>query len=292
METLELVLDIKATLGEGPSWDAEQQLLYWVDIPNQHIHIFNPQDGSDHILTMPSSVGAVVPRASGGLVAALKDGFYAVDMETGETQLLARSPDADDPYKGLRFNDGKCDAAGRLLAGTLSGERHVSKLYRLQNDLRVETLIEGVSISNGIAWSPDHRTMYYVDSPTKEVVAYDYDLDTGVISNKRVVIKTPEDQGVPDGMTSDAEGMLWVAQWGGYRVNRWNPYTGECLQSIEIPAAHVTSCVFGGVDLNDLYITCARDGLSEEQLQAQPQAGGLFRVRTHVQGMPTYAFQG
>jgi len=291
MGELELVLDAKSVLGEGPSWDARRQCLYWVDIEGRKIHIYDPKSGSDREIEVPQRVGAVVPRASGGLVAALHDGFYAVDPDTGAVQPLVRSAEATED---VRFNDGKCDAAGRFLAGTMSisGVPQSGILYSLHTDLSVHKMVEQVTTSNGIAWSPDHKTMYYIDSPTKQIVAYDYDLDSGTIRNGRAVIRIPDGQGVPDGMTSDTEGMLWIAQWGGYRVTRWNPHNGECIATVSVPAARVTSCVFAGDDLSELYITTASVGLTDEQRKEQPHAGGLFRIKTNVRGMPTFAFEG
>lgn len=291
MGDLELVVDAKATLGEGPSWDAEKQCLYWVDIEERKVHIYDPRQNADRTIDVPQRVGAVAPRQSGGLVAALHDGIYGLDTENGQVTLLARPPV---PSQDVRFNDGKCDAAGRFLAGTMSmsGVPNAGSLYHLDASLSLRTLVERVTVSNGLAWSPDNRILYYIDSPTKQVMAYDYDLQTGSLGSPRVVVRIPEGEGVPDGMTADAEGMLWVAQWDGYRVSRWNPHTGERMATIQVPAARVTSCVFGGEGLDELYITTAATGLTEQQRKEQPLAGGLFRIKTGVKGAPTFTFGG
>jgi sugar lactone lactonase YvrE len=291
VEQAELIVDAKVQLGEGPSWDARNRVLYWVDILGKQVHIYDPASKTDRTIDVPGLVGSVVPRASGGLIAALQDGFYSVDLDSGKSAKLA-APAA--MHGKIRFNDGKCDAAGRFLAGTMSlvGESKAGELYSLHENLSIETLVSPVTTSNGLAWSPDHRVFYYIDTPTKQVVAYDYDLSKGTIANKRVVIQIPDGQGVPDGMTSDTEGMLWVAQWDGFRLSRWNPETGERLLTVQLPAARVTSCVFAGEQMNELYITTASTGLSDQAKAEQPLAGGLFYYKAGVRGMPTYAFNG
>jgi sugar lactone lactonase YvrE len=236
-------------------------------------------------------IGTVVPRKSGGMALAMEKGFYFLNDDNGETTLIT-NPESNIPEN--RFNDGKCDPAGRFWAGTMSmnGERATGSLYCLNTDLSVTKKLEGVSISNGIVWSPEKDEMYYIDTPTREIWAFDYDMSTAVISNKRVIATIPEDEGFPDGMTIDSEGMIWVAHWEGWKVSRWNPGTGTKLGEVELPAARVTSCAFGGEKLDDLYITTARTGLKEEEINNQPHAGGLFYVKTGVKGLPAYQFGG
>jgi sugar lactone lactonase YvrE len=163
-------------------------------------------------------------------------------------------------------------------------------LYSLSPNGTMKTLLTRVRISNGLAWSPDYATIYYIDTPTRLVMAYAYDLVTGDISQPREAIHVLEELGWPDGMTSDRDGNLWIAMWGGAALTKWDPASGRLLQTIPIPALNVTSCAFGGEKFTDLYITSARKGLSEEQLAQYPLTGGLFRLRTNVQGMPTFAF--
>jgi sugar lactone lactonase YvrE len=191
-----------------------------------------------------------------------------------------------------RFNDGKCDPTGRFLAGTMAIDETPGSgsLYSLDQNLRVKQLLGGLSISNGMGWSPDYSTMYFIDSPTKQVVAFDYELNTGNISNRRVVVTIPE--GYPDGMTTDQEGMIWVALWAGFKVTRWNPRTGKLLQSISVPAPNVTSCTFGGSNMNELYITTARKDMDTAALDKYPKAGGVFRLKTDVIGMKNFEFLG
>jgi sugar lactone lactonase YvrE len=198
----------------------------------------------------------------------------------------------DEPANN-RFNDGKCDPLGRFLAGTMDmNEKDPSGSLYSFDGKSVVKLFDNVTISNGLAWSPDYKTIYYIDTPSREVKAFDYDLETGGIANMRVVVNIPETFGWPDGMTSDTQGNLWVAMWGGAQVTKWNPNTGELLEQIPVPAKNVSSCVFGGKNRNELYLTSARIGVDEETLKQYPLTGGVFRVETEVEGMPTFEFAG
>ncbi|MBO7743699.1 SMP-30/gluconolactonase/LRE family protein [Paenibacillus sp. MWE-103] len=286
---LELLVDARATLGEGPCWDETNKRLYWVDIIEKKLHCYSPAKQTNETFVFEESPGAVAVRKSGGVVLAMKQGFYAVDQ--ARVTLLAH---VDQEPRLNRFNDGKCDRMGRFWAGTmpLEGSDPTGSLYCLDTDLQVRHLFGEVACSNGLAWSPDDTTMYYIDSPTKQVVAFDYDRGSGAITRKRTVVTIPDGEGVPDGMTIDAEGMLWVAQWDGCRVSRWNPRTGNRIDAISLPAARVTSCAFGGDRLDELYITTARSGLDEKALSEQPQAGGLFRVKVGVRGTLSHPFMG
>lgn len=291
----ELILDARADLGEGPAWDASRGLLYWVDIHTGHLHTYDPSEEIDHWVNVGESLGCVAPRPVSlqtrgtSLVIALNSGFMTFNLPSARLVFLANP----EPHlTGNRFNDGKCDPAGRFLAGTMDdAEKEASgSLYSYSPDGTLKTLLTGVRISNGLTWSPDYQTFYYIDTPTRQVTAFDYDLGTGNIANPRPVVNVPPKLGWPDGMTSDAEGMLWVALWGGAKLTRWNPATGQLLEAIPVPAMNVTSCVFGGPDLTDLYITSARKGMSAEQQAKYPLSGGLFRIRTKMRGMPTFEF--
>jgi sugar lactone lactonase YvrE len=288
MNDIELVYDAKVALGEGPSWDAANQLLYWVDILSQKLYIYDPRSNESRAIHTGQLIGAVVPRKEGGVVLAMQNGFYTLDLDTEQLTPII-DPEQDQPTN--RFNDGKCDANGRFWAGTmnLNESEPTGSLYCMEEG-HVRKVLSDVTISNGIAWTKDNKTMYYIDTPTKQVVAFDFDLQHATLSNKRTVVTIPEGEGFPDGMNIDDEDMIWVAHWDGYQVSRWNPNTGEKLESIKVPAAKVTSCVFAGVDLDELYITTARTGLSEEELKSQPHAGGLFRIKTTVRGSKTYGF--
>jgi sugar lactone lactonase YvrE len=288
---VELVLDSKATLGEGPSWDAEKKWLSWIDIVEQKVHIFNPDTKRNRTIVVDQNVGAAAPRKSGGFVLALRDGLYTLDIMTEQLTPIAH-PERYLPNN--QFNDGKCDSEGRFWAGTMEGNetKGAGSLYCLDVDHTVRKMVENVTVSNGLTWSPDNKTMYYIDTPTLQIVAFDFDGETGTIQNRRVVVDIPPQTGNPDGMTSDMEGMLWVAHWGGYQVTRWDPFTGKLLNSIPIPAPIVTSCSFGGENMDELFVTTARIGLSEVLLEKYPASGGLFRIQTDVKGVPMYPFGG
>lgn len=285
----ELLLDAQAPLGEGPAWDAQKHLLTWVDIYAGHLHIFDPGSNSDETLKVDAPLGCAAPTRSGNLILGLRNGIATLELASAKLTYLTH-PEAHLP--GNRFNDGKCGPDGRFLAGTMdNSEKEASgALYSYAPDGTLKTLIGGVRISNGLAWSPDHKTLYYIDTPTFNVMAYDYDLATGEIANPRVAISVPPALGWPDGMTSDAEGRLWVALWGGAAVTVWHAGTGKLLEKIAIPAKNVTACAFGGENGTELYITSARKGLDPADLAAYPATGGLFRLQTDVTGMPTFVF--
>ncbi|SDD62907.1 Sugar lactone lactonase YvrE [Paenibacillus sp. UNCCL117] len=288
---LELLAAGRATLGEGPCWDADNQVLYWVDVTAKKLFTYQPATGVHQKAEFDRMIGAVVPRSRGGLMLVMQDGFHEFDPESGALTKL-RDPEAHLPDN--RFNDGKCDALGRLWAGTMSmkGDRAAGTLYCLDTDLSVRAVVTQVGISNGLGWSPDNTLMYYIDSATKGVWAFDFDLSAGTAGNRRTIVTIPEDDGLPDGMTVDREGMIWVAQWGGGKVSRWNPYTGELMETVPVPASLVTSCAFGGEKLDELFITTAREGLDDQTLRGQPHAGGLFRLKTRVTGLPAHRFGG
>jgi sugar lactone lactonase YvrE len=287
----ELLLEPRADLGEGPAWEPRRGILYWVDIHAGRLHIFNPADGSDRSIDVGEFLGCAVPRRSGGLVLGLRSGFASLDIST---EKLSRLVNPEPGLPGNRFNDGKCDPVGRFLAGSMDdAEVEASgSLYSFAPDGPVKTLLTGTRISNGLTWSPDYRTFYFIDTPTRTVMAYDYDLATGDIANPHPAISVPFELGWPDGMTSDTEGMLWVAMWGGARLTRWDPDAGKLLAEIPFPALNVSSCAFGGPNLTDLYVTSARKEMTAEQLAKYPFSGGLFRVKTDIQGMPTFDFAG
>jgi sugar lactone lactonase YvrE len=290
---LDLVVDAKALLGEGAIWNDALRRLHWIDIEGQRVFTYDPVTGENRACDVGQKVGTVVPRARGGLMLALQEGFAGLDLTTGCVALRPRPPEHDSA--ATRFNDGKCDPAGRFWAGTMAlrkGPRPLGKLYRLDADGSTHVMLHDVGTSNGIAWSLDRRTLYYIDTPLQRVDAFDYDDATGVIANRRTVITIPPGIGRPDGSTLDAEGMLWVAMWDGWRVTRWDPRTGRLLQTIRLPVGRVTSCAFGGPDLGTLYVTSARNGLSDAQLALQPLAGGLFKVTPGVCGVRAPAYQG
>jgi sugar lactone lactonase YvrE len=287
----ELVLDQRCELGEGPIWDAGADELVWVDIVGRSVLRYRPADGAVSTLATPRDVGSVAVRAGGGYVAALADGFWTVGPDSDAWTPLA-PVDADRPER--RFNDGKCDPAGRFLAGTMGYEKRpgMGAVYRLDPDGTVERVLDDVTISNGLAWTEDGRTLYYIDTPTRRVDAFDYDLASGRLAGRRPWIVLPAGEpGAPDGMTIDTDGGLWVALWDGRAVHRYDR-DGRLDVVVRLPVSHVTSCTFGGPTLDDLYITSAWSELSDEQRAAEPHAGSVFRVRPGFRGYSPVEFAG
>ncbi|MPZ80791.1 MAG: SMP-30/gluconolactonase/LRE family protein [Actinophytocola sp.] len=276
---VDVVLAARARLGEGPLWDRRAAVLRWVDIKRGEVHRFDPATGEDTSFEAGEQVGTVAVRRSGGLVLATETGIVTCAEDGSDRERLHEV--ATNPPGG-RFNDGKADPWGRFWAGTMvEGTDGAGAFYRLDPDGDLYTMLTGVSVSNGLGWSPDGTTMYYVDTRTGGVDAFDHDPATGDISGRRRVVEI--DRGWPDGLTVDAEGNLWVALWDGWAVRRYTP-DGRLTETVEVPAQRVTSCAFGGADLSTLYITTARTGLAEEVLARQPEAGSLFAVSPGVPG--------
>ncbi len=285
------VLQKTSLLGEGPVWDAGKKLICWLDILNGIVHQYDPLTSVYSEIRVHQMIGSFAVCNNGDLVAGLHHGFAFISRPDGKLKMIV-DPESEIPTN--RFNEGKCDPAGRFWAGTMAISEilHQGNVYVLDRDLKCRKQIEHVSISNGLAWSLDHKTLYYIDTPSFEVVSYDYDISSGEISNKKSVIKiNVKEEGYPDGMTIDEEGMLWIGHWDGWQVARWNPLTGEKIGSIKLPASRVTSCTFGGENLDDLYITTARVGLTEEALTEQPLAGDFFVVKNcGFKGLPAFEF--
>jgi sugar lactone lactonase YvrE len=286
-DRVEVVVAPAARLAEGPVWDARSGRLVWIDVLAKRIFLTDVRTGSSDVIEVPLHVGAVVPRATGGFVAALQDGFWVVGV--GPPYRMARIPEA---RPDLRFNDGKCDARGRFWAGTMAYDESpaAGALYRLDPDGRVSRMLDGVTISNGLAWSADGRTMYFIDTPTQRIDAFSFTPSTGEIGDRRPLVHISPELGAPDGMTIDAGGGLWVALWGGGALHRY--LDGRLDQVISLPVTRPTSCTFGGENLDELFITSASEGLSAEERSAQPLAGAVFRLRPGVRGMAPAAFLG
>lgn len=271
--------------GEGPIWHHDH--LLYVDIEAHKVVRFDPVTGKETVWDVGERVGTVVPREKGGLVIAGDSGLSFLDDVTGKVTRIV-DPEAD--ISTNRFNDGKCDPAGRFWAGSmhLGPKRSATgHLYCLHPDLRVERKFSGVTVSNGIVWTKDARTMFYIDTPRRNVLAFDFDASTGTLSNERVAFVTTDYAGSPDGMTIDAEDRLWIAFCHGSAVRCFEPATGRCETEILLPCREVTACAFGGPDLMDLYITTGIPGGDVE-----PLAGRLFVTRTGVKGVPSHSFAG
>ena len=276
-------------LGEGSIWNEVTQELYWIDIEGGVLHIFHPQKNHHQSFSLGQRVGTVVPSDNGKIILALQDGLYEFDPFTQQKKFIAS---ADYDPASMRFNDGKCDPAGRLWVGTmhLGILPKVAALYKVEKGVVVK-MLDKITISNGICWTGDGKTMYYIDTPTSSVQAFDFDLAKGLLFNSRVVVETKKEFDPPDGMTIDAEGMLWIGHWKGSCVGRWNPRTGKLISKIEVPAYHVTSCAFGGKDLDTLYITTAKIEVSPEQKIQYPLAGCLFQVKPGVKGVKSFFYK-
>ena len=273
-----------AVLGEGPVWDAARQRLWWVDIERCELHSLDPAANEDRVWKLPHRIGFAVPTTRGNLIVGTQRGLARFAPDSG-----ALTPFAD-PEKELpanRFNDAKCDPAGRLWAGTMaiSEEPGRGSLYRVDAPLSIARMVENVSISNGLAWSLDGRTMFYIDSPTRRVDGFDFDPASGALANRRTVIEVAD--GFPDGMCIDAAGNLWVALWGGWGVACFDPRTGMQVAKIEVPVADVTSCCFGGDEWDELFITTASRDLDVAGHARQPLAGSIFVAKLGVAGPPT-----
>jgi sugar lactone lactonase YvrE len=285
-----LFYDAKAVLGEGPVWDYKKQCLYWVDIEGYKLHQNNPLSGENKNWHFDEMIGAAVPTEDGNLLLAMEKGLTSFDPKTEQLVKLGVLGNSD---PDLRFNDGKVGPDSAFWIGTMEKTcaPEAGNFFRVAPDLRSKLMIPKTSVSNGMAWTSDKRTFYYIDSPTFEIRAFDFDMENGTISNGKTAIKVPEAFGSPDGMCIDEEEMLWVAHWGGHCVRRWNPKTGKEIAKIDVPAPHVTSCCFGSEDLKTLYITTARSGLTNEQLDKFPLSGGLFYCEPEVKGQPIQYFK-
>lgn len=284
------VLDIKASLGECPVWSAAEQALYWIDINAPSLNRFDPASAVNTTMPMPESIGSFGLRRKGGFVVALRGGIWLARPDgTLERKV------ADAPYDPAhhRFNDGRCDPRGRFFAGTMNERRDVASaaLYRLDPDYRLTRLVDGITISNGLAWSPDGRTMYHADTPAQTIHAYAYDPASGMPTAKRLFARFVGDGDRPDGAAVDSEGCYWSAFYRGGRVLRLSP-EGETLEAHALPAMCPTMCAFGGADLKTLYVTSARQQRPGDELARLPQSGGIFALRVGVSGLSEPAFDG
>ncbi|MEX2352247.1 MAG: SMP-30/gluconolactonase/LRE family protein [Balneolaceae bacterium] len=287
----ELELLGQAKLGEGPVWDEHRNVLLWTDILSGTLHEYDPMKRTNRSFEVGEHIGAFAIREKGGLILAAQSGFWFYDSENGKREPVA-DPEKDRP--GNRFNDGKCDPAGRFWAGTMAYNETLGagSLYSLTPNLDIKCVVGGLTISNGLAWSSDSETFYLIDSPTGNLYSYDYVEQTGELSGGQIVKHFDPGEGMPDGMTIDTEGMLWVALYNGGKVIRVNPLDGSTLLEIRLPVPLVTCCTFGGPDLDQLYITTAREGLNRRQLEHAPLSGSLFRVSLPWQGFETNRFTG
>jgi sugar lactone lactonase YvrE len=283
------VLDLKASLGECPVWSVTEQALYFVDINAPSLHRYDPEAGTHRAVPMPASIGSFGLRAGGGFVVALRDGVWLADANGNLERKVASAP--YDPAHH-RFNDGRVDRQGRFWVGSMNEKRDASTaaLYRLDRD-RLEPVVDGITISNGLAWSPDGRTMYHADTPTRTVRAFAFDGATGTPSAPRVFAHWDGETDRPDGGTVDSAGHYWTAFYRGGRVVELDG-AGRTVRELAVPAMCPTMCAFGGPDLRTLFVTSARQQRADDELARLPQSGGVFAMRVDVPGLPEPTFAG
>ena len=285
----EVAVPAQCQLGEGPVWDTDRGLLWWVDILAGHVHAIDPGTGARTWFEAGDPVGAAGLTRSGGLVLALVDGFALADHDG---QRLTRLPGFGTDRSAVRFNDGKPDPWGNFCAGTMAWDETGSppgSLYRLSPDGTVTELFGDVGLSNGLDWTEDRKLFYYADSNSGRVDLFDTDPATGALGSRRPFVTIPEAEGIPDGLTLDAEGCVWLAVWDSGEVRRFTP-DGRLDTVVRLPARQVTSAAFGGPDLGTLYITTAWEGLTSADLAEQPHAGDIFACTPGVTGRPPFLF--
>jgi sugar lactone lactonase YvrE len=292
MVEVEHFLPVQNKLGEGPVWSVEEQALYWVDILSNCFHRFQSVTGKHEVFDVGVPISVLALRASGGLVMATKQGFAFWASRHAGLHLLS-NPEADRPY--MRFNDGAVDRHGRFWAGSMRDDGQVGNkegvLYRLDLNGSVHVMETGLGEPNGIGWSPDNTRMYFTDSAERTIFVYDFDEVSGEITNRRPFVSATDEASLPDGLTVDSEGFIWSACWEGARIVRYSP-DGKVNLTIDLPVLCPTSCVFGGPNLNDLYITTAWCDLSKEQREHYPLSGDIFRVVTNFRGLVKFTFAG
>lgn len=282
--TAVLVYPSRNLLGEGPVWHAERKSFFWVDIEGKSLREMKWPIRAVESWPMPQRIGMIVPYEDNTLLIALQDGLAVLDLQTGEQEWFL---DLEKEIKANRPNDGKCDSQGRLWLGTMdvNANKNAGSLYCIEKNKKVTRQLDTLTISNGMAWSPDEQKFYFIDSSLYRIDEYRLDAVTARLKFVRTVVDIPKALGMPDGMTIDEEGMLWVAQWDGFAVCRWNPHTGKMLHKINVPVPQVTSCTFGGENLDVLFITTARTGLKDEALQKYPDSGHIFIAQPGVKGI-------
>ena len=285
---MEVAIHAGALLGEGPRWDAATGRLLWVDIEAGVLHVFDPARDEDRAIALGIRVGAAAPTESGGVLVALADRLGVVDLADESVRTLVEIPHGD----GVRLNDGTCDAAGRFWVGSMALDYAPGRgaLYRYSRD-GLDRVLQDVTLSNGLGWSPDRTTMYYIDSMAYRVDRFEFDLTTGEISGRRPFIVIERGAGIPDGLAVDDEGGIWVALWGGACIRRYSP-DGELERVVDVPADNVTACCFGGEDGRSLYVTTASVELPAERRSSQPLAGSVFVTDAGVSGPPAQPFAG
>jgi sugar lactone lactonase YvrE len=285
-----VIWNFPAELGEGPVWDDQNELLYWLDIKGCQLLTLDTKSGQKNIIGLSTQVSALALKSRGGLIAATKNGFANLDPQTGK---LAFIVDPEEHLSMNRFNDGKCDRAGNFLAGTMDEleKQPLGTLFQLSAGGGVTPLFGGYTVCNGPAFSPDGRTLYFSNSVAREILKFDYNPNAETAVNPTVFARIPDTLGFPDGLTVDAEGCIWCAHWDGWQLTRFSQ-DGEIDRMVRFPVPLVTSCTFGGAYLDTMFVTTARTGLSKEILSKTPLSGSLFAFKPGVLGLPADRFAG
>ncbi len=282
------VLQARARLGEVPFWHPDEQLLYWADIYNHRVHQFNPATGATQFFDVGEVVGCIAPAGNDRLIIGQRHRIAFLDTTSGKV-----TPILDiENNPNIRFNDGKCDRLGRFWFGSMSSSSEPQgRLYRYNQDGSLHVLQTELTISNGLGWSPDNNTFYLTDSLLQTIYAYDFDSESGSISNRRILIDLKAESFFPDGLAVDRDGCIWSAMWDGWCIIRFDPQ-GKEMRRVMMPVQRPTSCTFGGEDLTTLYITTASVGLSEVEIQNSFYSGDLFSLRVDTSGLPADHFGG
>lgn len=290
MTCVECIWPADTILGEAPAWCPKEQVVYWVDIDGKAILRIDPKSGDRRVFTQDFEFGCIVKRADGGFIAGTNGGLVYLDAELASCEVFS-VPETEFPRN--RFNDGKCDRRGRFWVGSTDIDETDPNgaLYRVNGSGEVSRMFPGVIVSNGLGWSPDDRTMYFTDSGLGVIHAFDFDVDAGEIENRREFARVAPGDGMPDGLAVDAEGFVWGAHWGGWRLTRYDP-DGRIDRVIDMPVPQVTSVAFGGDGLEQMFVTTARLGMSADQLREAPLSGGLFMIDAGVAGLPEVPYRG
>jgi len=276
----ELIADYQCITGENPLWHPTEQRVYWLDIPTGRMFRYDPASGKHEQFYQGDIVGGFTIQADDALLLLMARGAIKIWQQGKLTTVLDEIPDE----RASRFNDVIADPAGRVFCGTMPTKERLGRLYRLDTDGKLTKLLEGIGTSNGLGFTPDRKRMYYTDSRQREIYLFDYDQARGAISNQRLFVRTPEGEGVPDGMTVDAEGYVWSARWDGGCLVRYAPDGREVLR-IPFPAKKVSSVTFGGKDYSDIYVTTAGGNRKAEEGAG---AGALFRLNLGIRGVPEF----
>jgi len=287
---MEALLSARFQLGECPRWDHQSKQLWWVDILQHQLHSFNLQTEYHQVRQLPEQVGCFTLSESGGLIIAGQSGFYSLADAQSELTFIS---DPEEHLPAQRFNDGRCDSAGRFIAGTVNPNKDqiFGQFYQLNNDLQVTALVGKSWTCNGLAFSPDNKTLYWSDTPERKIYQCDYDPQKGQVSNQRLFYQVDESQGRPDGASVDQQGNYWSALYGGSEIICISP-DGELLQRLPVPVTNPTMVCFGGEELKTMFITSAKQKMTAEQLQKNPLEGALLSCPAPIPGMLEYTFKG